>query len=341
MNIKHQIKNLMPDGLWSFLSISWRKVYAVFLPPMIVFYDVYVYYRYGGVCRKRSKGALEASIIKSFHSIEKGLSLPHPRPNFGRENAVALLKMANLYIRHYGASDVTRAALNTLEEYAAFNAHAGVFLSDLGEQIKMLGKTQNDAFCHDRGGTIEIEKKNILEKARVNFQEFLNCRYSVRHFSGESVPLDLIKKAVSLAQKTPSVCNRQSGCAFVIENKETMKKALAFQNGNRGFADEIDKLLVITARLETFLSPQERNQPWIDGGMFAMTLVYALHSLGLGTCCLNWDVTPPTDAALKKVCGIPSHHAIIMMIAVGNLPEKFLVAESPRRTFKEVYFPLS
>ena len=65
---------------------------------------------------------------------------------------------------------------------------------------------------------------------------------------------------------------------------ERQQQVIAVQ-GNAGFGDRVPLVLVITSDLQTFFAPEERNQAWIDGGMFAMSLVHALHSLGLASCC--------------------------------------------------------
>lgn len=70
--------------------------------------------------------------------------------------------------------------------------------------------------------------------------------------------------------------------------------------------------------------------------MFSMSLVYGLHSLGLGTCYLNWSVKNKQDKELKMIAGIPDSDLVIMMITVGYLPEEFKVAQSPRKPLKEV-----
>ncbi|NES66883.1 MAG: nitroreductase, partial [Okeania sp. SIO2D1] len=108
------------------------------------------------------------------------------------------------------------------------------------------------------------------------------------------------------------------------------------QNGNRGFGEQASKVLIVTSNLEHFASIGERYQGWIDGGMFSMSLVYGLHSLGLGICCLNWSFKKKQDRQLKIIAGIPDSDLVIMMIAVGHLPEEFKVAQSPRKPLKEV-----
>jgi nitroreductase len=139
-----------------------------------------------------------------------------------------------------------------------------------------------------------------------------------------------------MAQKTPSVCNRQSSKVYVFSKAEDKQKVLSYQNGNRGFGDQASKVLIVTSNLEHFVSAGERNQCWVDGGMFSMSLVYALHSLGLGTCCLNWSVERQADQELRQVAGISDAEAVMMMIAVGHLPETLKVAQSPRKPLRDV-----
>jgi len=45
------------------------------------------------------RGQLGARILKEFHSLEKGLSLPQPRPGFGRDKADAVMAMTAAYER--------------------------------------------------------------------------------------------------------------------------------------------------------------------------------------------------------------------------------------------------
>ena len=67
-----------------------------------------------------------------------------------------------------------------------------------------------------------------------------------------------------------------------------------------------------------------------------MSLVYALHSLGLGSCCLNWCVEKETDQKLRRITGIAESEAVIMMIGVGHLPEKLVVARSMRKSLETI-----
>ena len=68
----------------------------------------------------------------------------------------------------------------------------------------------------------------------------------------------------------------------------------------------------------------------------AMTLIYALHYQGLGTCCLNWSVEPQQDHRFKQAAQLPAHERIIMLLAVGNLLNRVCVAHSPRRPLSDL-----
>jgi nitroreductase len=155
-------------------------------------------------------------------------------------------------------------------------------------------------------------------------------RYSIRNFSKEPVPEELIRDVVRIAQKSPSVCNRQSWHVYVIKDPALKEKALALQNGNRGFGHTADFVAVITSDLQTFASAGGRNQCFIDGGLFAMSLMYALHSKGVGTCPLNWMVEPSQDRKLRAVVPIRPSENVIMMMVGGFLPERLIVPKSAR-----------
>jgi nitroreductase len=126
-----------------------------------------------------------------------------------------------------------------------------------------------------------------------------------------------------------------------VTDKEDIVRLLSFQNGNRGYGDQAGAVLLITADMRAFTMLGERNQAWIDGGLFAMSLNYALHSLGLGACMLNWSVEKGQDEALRAAFAIPEQEVVIMMMAVGHMPERLRVARSPRRPLKSVLSPLA
>jgi hypothetical protein len=88
------------------------------------------------------------------------------------------------------------------------------------------------------------------------------------------------------------------------------------------------------------MAGQEHYQHWIDGGMFSMSVVYALHSLGVASCCLNWSQSPTNDKLLRSRLDIKDNHSIIMMLAVGLPNDNNNVCISARRPISEIYSTL-
>ncbi|WP_374692414.1 nitroreductase family protein [Accumulibacter sp.] len=295
------------------------------------------YCRFSGLAARPNRGILQARIIKSYHRIEKGLALTNPRPGFGNDAIATLIEDILAYRQKFGCDYVTSRALQTLAEYDRFNTDAGQPTNALAAASDKHGPVANDPI---EGGTIEVTRAAIHQAGRRDLEAFFRSRYSIRQFSSTPVEEELIEHAVKMAQKTPSVCNRESGRVFLVSGKHDIARLLTFQNGNRGFGDQADKLLIVTASADCFLTVGERHQAWIDGGMFAMSLIYALHSLGLGTCCLNWSVEPNTDQAFKEASRIPEGQAIVMLVVIGHIPDQLRVAASARRPLGEVLFRL-
>jgi nitroreductase len=301
-------------------------------------YDLDRFLKWSSInARLRTQTQLLAVITMDYHRIEKGLALREPRLRFGPKVIERLLTNLREYQSRYGLDATGQVALNALSTYCQFNRDQGIEDQQLNQAIRTLKEqAMQPENCSLQGGTIEITKQDIDEATQHDFQPFFERRYSIRQFAPDDVDMCLIEKAVVMAQKTPSVCNRQSAKVYVFSQQEDKQKVLSYQNGNRGFGDQASKVLIVTSDLQHFMSVGERNQCWIDGGMFSMSLVYALHSLGLGTCCLNWSVESQVDQALREAVGIPESEAVMMMLAVGHLPDKLKVAQSPRKNIKDV-----
>jgi len=328
-----KVKGLLPTRLLLYLK-KIKNIYGLITNTLYDFFRVMNYSTAVHIPIDREQ--LKALIIINYHGVEKGLSLLHPRPLFGVENIRVTLLRLNLYIELYGHDDTTEIAISALQQY--FDLYKGMEAVDkekiLVELSEFLEKSISER-CF-KGGVKKLERQQILVHAEKDLESFFNSRYSIRQFSDKAVPVELIIKALKMAQKTPSVCNRQPWHAVVLQTPEKIKRALEIQGGAKGFAEQVNKVIVVTSTMSSFQAIGERYQCWIDGGMFAMSVVYALHSLGVGTCCLNWSKIIETDVSFKNEIGIAVSDTIIMLIAVGNLPEQLLVAKSERKSFQDL-----
>lgn len=285
---------------------------------------------------------LRALITMDYHRIEKGLALRHPRPAFGGQVVRELARNTAAYARLGGDPTLLRIVGNVLLAYLEHHDQNDIDLGGLrgevGDLIETLSAAEDACQC---GGTRTVTREEWLGIDRSALPEFFNSRSSVRDFSDEPVDDEAVERIVRFAMKTPSVCNRQAWRVYDIPTSELMTKLLSCQNGNAGFRESIPRTLIVACDLRHFVSVGERNQGWIDGGMFAMSLLWAIHAEGLGACALNWSVEKEADQKLRRLAPIPDHEIVLMMIAFGHVPEEFRVAQSPRKPVSEIWTRLT
>lgn len=78
------------------------------------------------------------------------------------------------------------------------------------------------------------------------------------------------------------------------------------------------------------MNNNERNCAFIDGGIFVMNLLYALHFYHIGACTLNWSATIEQDKNVHNLLSIPEREEIICMLTIGKLPKELAIANSER-----------
>ncbi|MBB3153303.1 nitroreductase [Paenibacillus endophyticus] len=329
----NRIKGKMPN--WLFIVIKAMRD----LPKIInnYIYDIKRYIKYSSSVADNKRLKLEAQITAKYHVIEKGLSMPEPRVGFGKDRVNRLIFLLDRYICKGYCVETTQiqAAIQVLDKYFEFNRSATDNYT-LGMVQRANNLFKDIKLNNHIGGTLLMDKDAYLAKTQINFKEFAYGRSSVRNFTEVNVDIDLLLESIKIAQKTPSVCNRQSSRVYLIKDKDKIKEALSLQNGNRGFGHLINKVLIVTSDLNAFKGLIERNQSFIDGGMYSMSLLYALHYHGLGACALNWAVEKGKDSKLRNALNIKENENIIMMIGVGHLPSSFSVPISKRKDLNEV-----
>ncbi len=300
-------------------------------------YDYRKFNRESASFKLKNKEMMQAYIIKEYHAIEKGLAMLEPRPGFGAERVSALADVVGTYITCYGIDAVTSTTAFTLREYLNFDAAYKKVPDYLTIKLEALLSRCDESSQSKTGGTKIIPKTEITDMLDFDYAGFFKSRHSVRDFSTEPVSTQIILDAIDTARFTPSVCNRQAWKVFVIEhsNQELKERLLKVQNGNRGFGEHISSLIIITGKLSSFFA-YERNQVFIDGGMFSMSIVLALHAAGLGVCCLNTSYATKQYEAFKNSMEMDSDCVPIMFLAVGNLKDDFKVAISERKPLSEI-----
>ncbi|MFN3021595.1 nitroreductase family protein [Chryseobacterium sp. TY3] len=290
------------------------------------FYDLKLFFKHSFHNKLKTKQNYEAYLTKQYHILEKGLALPKTRKNFGIEKINKLIKISEEYHNKFGTSDLLKTIASALHSYLNYNKEFELANSDLYKSIVQFIDKHN---TNNNGGIKLINPTYFPE-----YELFVKNRSSIRIFNNVEVSNDLILKAVEIAKFSPSVCNRQSWKVHLY-NPEDSQQLLRLQDGNNGFGHCINKLLIVTSDSKSF-TKHESNQIFIDGGLFSMNLILALHSLELGSCCLNLCVPYIKEKQIKKEARIEESERLIMMIGVGHFNNNTKVAMSHRKNNSEI-----
>lgn len=299
-------------------------------------YDMDRYMSHAGVFRPDTRENMIARIIHTYHGLEKGLTMPRRRFNFGQDAVTSLVELIEEYIRLYGepAAQVVHG-IGILKAYLMMHRdYDGKDHHSFWQKIHSL----TDRFPDVKAAVQPHQTdKEFYADVHSDFERFARSRHTLRHYCG-TVSEDEIKKAVELAMTAPSACNRQPVRVHCISDKELKDKVLAMQSGNRGFGTDADKVLIITGDLSSICWIDERYDIYTNCGIFIMNLCYSLFYHKIAHCILNWSicVNPEKDKALHELTGIPGNEVVAAMITCGRTPEEIDIAESPRRELSDI-----
>jgi len=255
-----------------------------------------------------------------IHSLEKGMRHPNPRSGFGHEKAESLHARTKEYMEKHGIDQYSQLSLGVLKQYvghpyAKSSSSLQLFVSETLRKHQALKPELLP------GGAKSLDPADIL-MCYEDAYKFVSTRFSVRDFAQTEISDDHISKAILFAQTTPSACNRQPSRVHIFSSKTTIAMILEHQLGDQGWGSGACRLFVVTSLLSHFDGVYERYQMYIDGGMFAMQFVLALHSLRIASCCKMYIRTPATDKQFRLLTGISRNEAPIMLVLAGNYKEK-------------------
>lgn len=330
------IKRTLPPSVFTFLK-SKKNIVDSYRNLILAYkYDLNRYFKHSASKGFNSETKLIGKIIKDYHVVEKGLTMPEPRMGFGKLLVMSLINDCITFILKHGNEEEQLVhAIGVVFEYEEFHHRYKYKLDDdILSRIKDLrakaGKLNN---CEQR----VLNKDEYFSRSGNSFLEFSESRSSVRNYTTEEIPLELMHKVINLARNTPSACNRQTARVQLYTDKDEINRILEAQGGNRGFGHLANKLIVITAELGVFSRPLERNQAFIDGGMYAMNLLYALHYYKIGACILNCSTSPEKDLRLRSLCyDTKDSEVFIAMISCGIPPSEFSVPASRRYAIDQI-----
>lgn len=287
-----------------------------------------------------ANGSARARLMFHAHALEKGLSRSDLRPGFGKIAIPGLAKEMNGWLAAGNGADdqFFQTAASVMHVYFERHKQLKVDVSDFRKLFNAKVLEIIESSDDSQGGvmTATAPRNTGLETNQDrHFLEVVYGRRSIREFTSEPVKDEDIRRAVHIAMQAPSVCNRQAARVHQFENPREIKAALDLQGGFSGYKMP-PRLLLVTCDLTAFLFAAERNQPFIDGGLFMMNLLLGLEQVGLGSCSLNTAMNDQRENALRKLLNIPENEVFIAFVATGHFDPMVLTPQSKRIAVDEV-----
>lgn len=265
------------------------------------------------------------------HALEKGLSRDSARL-FGVQKAVELLALLEA-----SKDDSSRSlAQSTLDEACAVLVawHEEMRHRDR-DGAAMLPEVREDLLA-PRLSTVSGPTCAWSVRERIDTGSMLTQRRSIRRFLGVPVEQAIVDECIEEALSAPSACNRQMVKLYTVRSHGGKERLFESLHGTGGFEFDEVTLGIITFDTSAFSFGGERNQGYLNAGLFAMALCMAFEMHGLGSCLLQFGNWFREEASLKRQLGIPPAERIAVCVGFGYPQACQRVPASGRRSPREV-----
>lgn len=142
-------------------------------------------------------------------------------------------------------------------------------------------------------------------------------RRSVRWFLDKPVPRELVDQALAVAAQAPSACNRQPYVFRIFDEPSRTAEIASIPMGTKGFAEAMPGVAVVIGQLRAYPYERDRHVIYIDGSLAAMSFMFALETLGLSSCPINWPDQEPHESRMRTALGLEDDERVIMLIGYG------------------------
>lgn len=275
-------------------------------------------------------------LIIEGHSIEKGLAMKTIRYGFGQKKILFIIELCNTYLDRFHNEPFRLAyVVGILREYDILHKNTGNALEDSTQKkLEALFERCNKTIIVPE--TVTTTREEYFAEVQSSFDCFACSRHSVRDFSGEAVPREIMERTFNLAQQCPSACNRQSVRVYCVYDDKKRSRMVELQNHGRGFADKACPILVIAFEEQDWGAGGEWFGGYLDSGIYIMNLLYSLHYHGIAAIPLNWYADSASNIELHQILDMPESQVPVAFVACGYPVDSFKLVTSKRNDIREV-----
>lgn len=280
----------------------------------------------------RSAQSSEFLLRRNIHRLEKGLISRPRRSVFARAYIGETVESYMLQLRAAGA----RISESTHPDLCWAGEVLERYFTEIGDDEAVA------AARHRFEGRRSVESKTFPlspfkrgdEPPPVSYedlQKLARRRRSIRWFQSRPVPRDLIDKALKIAVQAPSACNRQPYSFRIFDEPDQVQEVGRLALGASGFVQNFPAVAVLVGQQRAYFDERDRHVIYIDASLAAMSFLFALETVGLSSCCLNWPDRERQEKKMEKRLDLAPDERVVMLIAIGYPDPEGLVPASGKK----------
>jgi nitroreductase len=277
-----------------------------------------------------------ALLRRNVHRLEKGLLMKPRRVPFAldyiTETVSAYVGAVN---SEDGSIDPEEMAWASDVLVAYFSAHEDeVRLAELAGKFRATLDKNAHASAVPR-----IPYLRDLDACPVSYEALAALakrRRSVRWFAQKPVRRDLIDKALEVGAQAPSACNRQPFQYRFFDDYDIVQRVINVPFGLAGYGHQVPVIAVVIGQQRHFFDERDRHLIYIDASLSVMGFLFALESLGLASCCINWPDIEEKERKLAELLNLAPDERPVMLIALGYPDPDGMVANSTKKSLNQL-----
>jgi nitroreductase len=153
--------------------------------------------------------------------------------------------------------------------------------------------------------------------------ELLKTRRSIRAYTPQAVPREIIEDIIDCGRLAPTARNEQPWEFVVVTDKAMRSRIAQAADYGRFIAGAPVCVVVLSRQTKYYLE---------DGSAATLNILLAAHAHGLGACWVAGD-KKPYAANVVRMVGAPEGHRLISLVSIGYPAEK---PETGKRPLREI-----
>ena len=153
--------------------------------------------------------------------------------------------------------------------------------------------------------------------------ELLKTRRSIRAYTPQAVPREIIEDIIDCGRLAPTARNEQPWEFVVVTDKALRSRIAQAADYGRFIAEAPVCVAVLSRQTKYYLE---------DGSAATLNILLAAHAHGLGACWVAGD-KKPYAARVVQMVGAPEDYRLISLVSIGYPAEK---PETRKRPLREM-----